>query len=142
MSADAPEAPYTLGPARWRSLPRPQTKPSPPDPRPGRDPGGGYEWFRSWEFRPDTPREGKENVYAYHHRLLAVAWLFPDGWTAADILPVLAGFDVHHSAPEVDADWGVEWDNREACLELVDPETHGAVTRAAERHRREVAADD
>lgn len=108
--------------------------------------GGGYERFRSWEYRPETPRDGKEDVYVYHHRLLAVAWLFPDGWTAEDILAELARRDVHHSAPEIDADTGIKWDNREACLHLRDHGRHGEITQAqmrawAEDSKRDAYAD-
>jgi glycogen synthase len=42
------------------------------------DSGGGYEHWRSSEERPHTPRDGKESVYASHHRLLAVVACYPD----------------------------------------------------------------
>lgn len=132
-------SPYTVGPATYRSPhARLETKPSSvryeywdgERYKAVFDSGGGYERFRSWEYRPHTPGDKKEDVYAYHHRLLAVAWLFPDGWTAEDILPELAGRDVHHSAPEVDRDIGFKDDNRECCLHLRDHGGHSSITQA------------
>lgn len=60
--------------------------------------GGGYPRWRSWEERPNSARQGKEDVFVPIHRLCAVAWLFPDDWSAEDILASghLKGTDVHH----------------------------------------------
>jgi hypothetical protein len=108
------------------------------------DTGGGYERVRSYEYRPHTARQGKEDVYASIHRLCAVAWCFPDGATAADI--DLRGKDVHHPPPgesHPDADdhhTGVEWLNvhdspnlPDAGLSVMDHGRHSAVTQADKR---------
>lgn len=155
MSATTPPdgaGTYTLGPSRYRKLLRPQTKPSPVTSerrtsdgklRVGHDTGGGYERFRSIEFVPDSPTPGTEDVYAAHHRLLAVAWLFPDSMSIGEILAELDGRDVHHTT-------GVEWANfgespnfdgddlpfsngTNAGLELLDHGTHSEVTQAQMR---------
>lgn len=125
-----PDNPYVVGDATWLALPRVRTKP-PEEYITKRDgTGSGYERIRSYEYRPHTNRRDKEDVYVYHHRLLAVAWLFPDGWTAEDILPKLRGKDVHHAAPEAGGERGIKWDNREACLHLRTHAGHSKVTNA------------
>jgi len=59
--------------------------------------GGGYPRWRSWEHRPHSTRQGKEDVYVPVHRLAAVAWLLEDGTLGADVhLADLDGYDVHH----------------------------------------------
>lgn len=68
------------------------------------DSGGGYVRTRSYEERDHSPTDGKESVYAYVHRLCAVAWLYPDDMTTGEILTHLDGRDVHHKT-------GVEWAN-------------------------------
>lgn len=108
------------------------------------DTGGGYEHARSYEYRPHTARQGKEDVYASIHRLCAVAWCFPDGATAEDI--DLRGKDVHHPAPgesgpdEPDAPSGVEWLNvhdspnlPDAGLEVLSHGEHSSVTQSEMR---------
>lgn len=90
------------------------------------DTGAGYERWRSWEYRPETPRRGKEDVYVSVHRLAAVAWLLPRHVP----LSALAGVDVHHNAPEVDGDRGVPWDNREDAIELLGHGRHSEITQA------------
>lgn len=124
---------YAVGSASWRALPRVDTKP----PNPG-DTGSGYERVRSYEWRPHTSRRSKEDVYAYHHRLLAVAWLLPDD-EHNGFLGLLDGMDVHHNAPEVDADVGIPWDNREDALEMIDHGDHSSLTNA---ERRAYAEED
>lgn len=83
------------------------------------DTGAGYERWRSWEHRPETPRRGKEDVYVSVHRLAAVAWLLPRHAP----LSALSGVDVHHES-------GVEWDNREGNLTLLDHGRHSEITQA------------
>lgn len=39
--------------------------------------GAGYERWRSYEYRPSTDPDGKEDVYVAHHRLLAVVECYP-----------------------------------------------------------------
>ena len=123
---------YVTGRANWRTLPTPRTKP--PSYTGGSwDTGAGYERFRSKEHDPTHPRDGKTDVYVYHHRLLAVVACYPDDMAVRDILDHMDGRDVHHSAPEVDAETGVKWDNRPECLTVVDHGSHSAVTQAQMR---------
>lgn len=68
---------------RQRTTARYETKP------------GGYERWRSWEWRPHTSRQSKEGVYVYVHRLLAVA-MAPQQKPISDVLTALDGKDVHH----------------------------------------------
>lgn len=131
-----------------------ETKPSPTLDDSGRvQTGGGYEHARSTEYRPHTPRQGKESVYASIHRLCAVAWCFPDGQTAEDI--DLRGKDVHHGvSDEWDSERGCEWLNVHdspnlpgASLEVLDHGEHSSVTNRdkrawAEDAKRSVARED
>lgn len=78
-------------------------------------------------------------MYVAHHRLLAVVACYPDDMAVSDILAHLDGRDVHHSAPEVEEDWGVEWDNRPECLHVVEHGRHSEITQA---QMRAWAADD
>lgn len=90
--------------------------------------GGGYPRWRSYEHRPHTCRQGKEDVSVSVHRLCAVAWLFPEDWSAADILQSgeLQGADVHHEL-------GMPSANVEAELSLVEHGTHSEITQAQMR---------
>jgi len=101
------------------------------------DTGGGYERVRSYEHRPHTARQGKEDVYAAIHRLCAVAWCFEDDATAEDI--DLRGMDVHHTHPDGEPT-GVEWLNvhdspnlSEWGLEVMGHGEHSEVTQADKR---------
>lgn len=101
--------------------------------------GGGYEHFR-------TTVDGVE-VYASHHRLLAIAWNTKHAETGEPLLgedelegvidtSVLSGVDVHHSAPELtDGEYNKTfgWDNREDCLSHVEHGRHSGMTNAQKR---------
>lgn len=117
---------YTLGPARYQSYARLRTKPSSIDHQGRRDTGGGYERFRSYEVRPDTPRDGAEDVYVAHHRLLAVVACYPEDMPVSDILAHLEGKDVHHKS-------GVEWDNRPSNLVVREHGRHAHITQTQMR---------
>lgn len=106
-----------------RERPRFEFKPGSPD-----HSGGGYPRIRSTERRPHTAADGAEDVFVSVHRLCAVAWLFPDGMTAADILSGdgLRGYDVHHES-------GVPCENTEANLQLLTHDRHSEVTQAEMR---------
>lgn len=90
--------------------------------------GGGYPRWRSEEHREHTPVQGSESVYVPVHRLCAVAWLFPEDMTAAEILQSgeLVGVDVHHTH-------GMPSVNTEDGLELVEHGRHGEITQARRR---------
>jgi len=96
-------------------------------PSPGHT-GGGYPRWRSTERRPHTVRVGSEDVFVVVHRLCAVAWCFPDDWTAADVLEseALVGADVHHEL-------GAPSANIESELSLVEHGTHSEITQAQRR---------
>jgi len=106
--------------------------------------GGGYARWRSWEWREHTARQSKEDVYVPVHRLCAVAWCFPDDWTAADILDSgeLVGADVHHDSglPSVHVEDGGP--NDIPGLLLADHGTHSAITQAEMRAHGETARRD
>lgn len=133
----ADDNPHVVGPSAYRSPhARFETKPSPVyrdwvdrngDRKIRRDSGGGYERVRSWEYDPRL--DTKRDAYAAIHRLCAVAWLLPPDAP----LSALDGMDVHHSAPEVEADRGIEWDNREDCLSLKEHGRHSEITQAQMR---------
>lgn len=95
--------------------------------------GSGYEHWRSTEFRPHTPRGSSESVYASHHRLLAVVACYPMSMPIEDVLDDLRGSDVHHNCPDVDDDWGIPWDNRHDCLEVLGHGEHSSITQAQQR---------
>lgn len=84
---------------------------------------GGYERWRSYEFRPHTSRQGKEDVYVYHHRLLSLLD-FPLSMPIEDCLREMSGSDVHHEN-------GIKWDNRLDNLELLDHREHARLTNSA-----------
>jgi len=130
---------YVRGASSARSHARLETKPTcGPS-----DTGGGYEHVRTREYDDSDPREGRIDVYVSHHRLLAVAWnvthsvdgepLFDDELTGVVDMTALDGIDIHHNAPEADADRGVPWDNREATLSWVGHAEHSGLTNAAKR---------
>lgn len=131
-----PTPPQTKGHATF------ETKPSTVYADGSRDTGGGYERWRSTEFRPETPRQGKEDVYVAVHRLSAVAWCFADGVTAAEI--DLCGKDVHHAHPD---DWStrVEWLNVHDSPNFPDASIevhgHGEHTSITNTERRAYAED-
>jgi len=141
----APAFNYLRGESRARRHARLETKPTYVEKTTWRDgrpravvnTGGGYEHFRS--------TEAGEQVYASHHRLLALAWNVHNAETGAPLLDAdnregvidtsaLAGVDVHHAAPEADdPDATFGWDNREACLSWVDHGRHSALSDAQKR---------
>lgn len=115
---------YSLGEPNYQSPHATvETKPSSIDHNGRRDSGGGYERIRSWEHDPTKPGDGKSNVYAYIHRLAAIAWNYPDDMSTGKILEHIGDRDVHHQS-------GVEWDNREDNLEVVDHGRHSEITQA------------
>jgi hypothetical protein len=95
--------------------------------------GGGYPRWRSWEWRPETSRRNKEDVYVPVHRLAAVAWCLPDGTLGEDVsLSALAGMDVHHEL-------GMPAANIEGELALLDHGEHSSRTQAERRAHAEEA---
>jgi hypothetical protein len=122
--------PYTVGAPHpnTKSHATFETKPSVPEYT-----GGGYEHWRSTEYRPHTPRQGKEDVYVSAHQLLAVVACYPLETPIEDVLADLSENDVHHNAPEVKADAGVPWDNRPDAIEVVDHARHSSRTQAQVR---------
>jgi len=117
---------YVRGPATWRTLPRVDTKPSSINRHGSRDSGGGYERVRSYEHDPTRPGDSKSDVYASHHRLLAVVACYPDEMPVGEILAHMAGRDVHHES-------GVEWDNRPDNLTVTEHGSHSQITQAEMR---------
>lgn len=131
MSSDnSPSAGYTLGAPHPNTQPYAtlETKPSHPEYT-----GGGYEHWRSTEHRPHTPRQGKEDVYVSVHRLTAVVECYDSATPIEDVLADLDEKDVHHSAPEVDDDWAVPWDNRPETLSVLSHRRHSERTQAQVR---------
>lgn len=97
------------------------------------DTGGGYERWRSTEYRPSSSVGRKEDVYVPVHRLSAVAWCYPEDMEVGEILQHLDGRDVHHTV-------GVEWANfgespnfDEPGLQVCDHGRHSEVTQAQMR---------
>ena len=86
----------------------------------GSDSGAGYERWRSYEYRPSTEIEEKEDVYVAHHRLLAVVECYAASMPIGAILRDLDGKDVHHEN-------GVKWDNRPSNIETIDHGEHAAM---------------
>ena len=127
MSTDAPN-PYVVAEADPRRKPHAtlETKPSVCGYT-----GGGYEHWRSAERRPHTPAQASEDVYASHHRLLAVVACYPLEWPLEDVLDDLREKDVHHES-------GVPWDNRPDNLEVL---RHGRHSEITQTQRRAWAAD-
>ena len=85
--------------------------------------GAGYERWRSYELRPSTAADGKEDVYVAHHRLLAVVECYPSTMSLEAILRDLDGKDVHHRN-------GIKWDNRPSNLEPIDHGEHAKLHAA------------
>jgi len=88
--------------------------------------GGGYERWRSKEYRPESPRDGKEDVYVYHHRLLAVVACYDPSMRIEDVLADIRGSDVHHES-------GCPFDNRPGNLAVLDHGEHSSTTQAQKR---------
>jgi len=82
--------------------------------------GSVYERWRSYEHRPSTERDGKEDVYVAHHRLLAVVECYEISTPLWAIFADLDGKDVHHEN-------GVKWDNRSENIEVVGHGEHAAM---------------
>lgn len=101
-----------------------ETKPSVIYSDGSRDSGGGYERWRSTERREYTPGDRREDVYVYHHRLLALVSCYPLDMPLEQIFEDLRGGDVHHES-------GVEWDNRPDNLSVLDHGEHSSVTASA-----------
>ena len=85
--------------------------------------GAGYERWRSYELRPSTATDGKEDVYVAHHRLLAVVECYPSTMSLEAILRDLDGKDVHHRN-------GIKWDNHSSNLEPIDHGEHAKLHAA------------
>lgn len=130
--------PYELGPVD----PRQKLAATFQQAKPGDGSGAGYERWRSTEHRRHTSKQGREDVYVSHHRLLYL--LHPDvvDEPIEDVLELMDGCDVHHRN-------GVKWDNRLVCredevpdgesnFELLDHGTHSEVTQS---HMRAYAED-
>lgn len=118
-----------------------KTKPTGYDRRGRQDTGGGYERWRSYESRPETAGDRKEDVYVAHHRLLAVVACYPDDMAVGEILDHLADKDVHHTAPEVERDVGVPWDNRPGAIQVVEHGRHSEITQREMRAFAEAAKE-
>ncbi|WP_256943887.1 hypothetical protein [Halobacterium hubeiense] len=99
----------------------------------GWDSGSGYEHWRSTEHRPHTARQGKEDVYVSHHRLLAVVACYDLDTPIEVVLEDLRDRDVHHNAPETNDDAGFPFDNRPSVLEVINHKTHSERTQAQMR---------
>ena len=128
---------HVRGPTRARKHARLETRHGGPG-----ESGRGYERIRTQERVESDPRDTAVDVEMLHHRLLAVAWDIDDCLPAADasglIDPALLdGLDVHHDAsddiPDSDAERGVEWDSREAVLNVIDHGRHSGLTNTAKR---------
>lgn len=130
---------HVRGPSRARKHARLETR----DRDGPRDSGGGYERIRSCERVESDPRDHAIDVYAAHHRLLAVAWnvsrkesglsVLPEGYEGVVDMGELVGDDVHHDAPEADAERGIPWDNRECVLTVEDHGRHAGLTNTERR---------
>jgi len=114
---------YSYGPTHPNQQPYAtfETKPSPPEYT-----GGGYEHWRSYEWRPHTARQSKESSYVSHHRLLSVVACYDADRPLDEVLADLRGKDVHHQS-------GVAWDNRPDNLAVLDHGEHSSVTQSQVR---------
>lgn len=130
---------HVRGPSRARKHARLETR----DRAGPKDSGGGYERIRSTERVESDPRDYAIDVYAAHHRLLAVAWnrpfaasgipCLPEGYEGVVDMGRLNGYDVHHDAPEADGERGIPWDNRECVLVVEDHGEHAGLTNTERR---------
>lgn len=98
--------------------------------KPGTGSGAGYERWRSFEYRPHTPGDAKEDVYLYHHRLLAIL-LYPGDMPIDAVLADIGEKVVHHTPPSDllgpdDPEHGIKWLNLPAYLEVHERGTHSA----------------
>lgn len=148
---DADGHPYVTGTPHpntkgWATF---ETKPPNRDRHGRRDSGAGYERWRSTEHRPHTARDGKEDVYVSHHRLLSVIACFGEQdehgeyvTPISEVLRELDGRDVHHAT-------GVEWvnayadddSNFEEFLQLRGHGEHSGVTNAVTNAKRRAWAE-
>lgn len=100
-----------------------RSKPPAYDDRTGSwDSGAGYERWRSTEHDPTKPGDRKTDVYASHHRLLAVVECYPLDAPLGEILADLDGSDVHHTT-------GSKWCNFGESPNFDDgdlPHSHGS----------------
>jgi hypothetical protein len=98
--------------------------------------GAGYERWRSWEYRPSTERDGKEDVYVPHHRLLAIVECYSASTPLWAIFADLDGSDVHHEN-------ALKWDNRGENIEVVDHREHARrhASRASETATPDASGD-
>jgi hypothetical protein len=120
---------YVVGRPHPNTNPRPTFEFKAPSPD---HTGGGYPRVRSTEYRPETSRQGKEDVFASIHRLAAVAWHLPDGTLGDDVhLSALDGMDVHHVTPNGGA--GMPSANGDDWTELIGHGDHSSVTQAERR---------
>ena len=101
----------------------------------GSDSSAGYERWRSYEKRPSTDVEGKEDVYVAHHRLLAVVECYEASTPLWAILADLDGKDVHHEN-------GVKWDNRPSNIEAIDHGKHTAMHATVATEMSTLDADE
>lgn len=131
VESDGDDCPYVRGPVHGnvKDTATFETKPSVIYSDGSRDSGGGYERWRSTEYREHTPGDRREDVYVYHHRLLAIVACYPLDMPLPEILEDMRGSDVHHESEEHDR--GVEWDNRPETLSVVDHGDHASITASA-----------
>lgn len=95
--------------------------------------GAGYCRWRSIEWRPETARRSKEDVYVPVHRLAAVAFCYPDDMSVSEILQHLDGRDVHHTTGEKWANFGDSPNFDEPGLQVCEHGRHSSVTQAQMR---------
>lgn len=122
-----PDNPYVIGDAHANQLgyARFETKPAAWTGRRW-DTGSGYERWRSYEYRPETSRVGKEDVYVSVHRLCAVAWLLPPDAP----LSAMQNVDVHHNYHVEWANFGESSNFDEPGLALLEHGRHSEITQA------------
>ena len=95
--------------------------------------GAGYCRWRSTEWRPETARRSKEDVYVPVHRLAAVAWCYPDDMDVSEILRHMDGRDVHHTTGEKWANIGDSPNFDEPGLQVCDHGRHSSITQTQMR---------
>lgn len=94
--------------------------------------GGGYERWRSYEYRPETSRQGKEDVHVSLHRLHYLVHPSLMDRPLGEAMSALAGCDVHHAN-------GCRFDNRLENYDLLDHAEHSSLTQAELRAHGEDA---